>query len=612
MSKYFPFTRLFVNRLIVMCHDITLIPIAWFGAYWLRFNLEKIPSEALLKAVYLLPYVICLQVASYLIVGSYRSMWGFASLHDLAKVIKAMLLGATLLLIATLLSHKLFGLPRSIIPLYFILLTTMLAGSRFSLRLIRDFVKQQSALSKQRVLIVGAGSAGEGLVRDMLRTNTYKPIAFVDDKANKQGQEIHGVRVVGNCRSIPEIVKKYSIGLIIFAIPSAPSSRVRHIMRICEKTQVPVHMLPALQYIVAGQVSVDLLRKVAIEDLLGREPVSIDWTSIREAVANKSILVSGAGGSIGSEVCRQICGLNPKELIAIEHSEFNLFNLEQDLLQKFPELILHKYLIDVRDAVAVDQVLAQHKPEIIFHAAAYKHVPMLQSQIREAIANNVLGTNILAQAAIKHQSQQFILVSTDKAVNPENIMGASKRAAEIICQTLNYQSSTRFTTVRFGNVLGSAGSVVPIFKQQIDNGGPVTVTHPEITRYFMTIPEAAQLILQAMAIGNGGEIFVLDMGEPIKISALAEHMINLAGKRPGIDIEIQYTDLRPGEKLYEELFYDKESLEPTDHVKILRALPRQYNWPDILASLNKLQTACNNYEVATLKELLKSLVPEMA
>lgn len=611
MPKISSLNRLIINRLIVLCHDILLIPIAWFGAYWLRFNLERIPAESLVQALAIIPCAIVLQILSYLLIGPYRSMWGFASLHDLAKVIKAVTLGGIALLITVHIVSKFHGVPRSIIPLYMILLTTMLSGSRFTLRLIRDILSQQTRSTSQRVLIVGAGNAGESLVRDMLRTSIYKPVAFVDDKSSKQGQEIHGVRVVGLCKEIPNIVKQYKIQLIIFAIPSANGIMVRNIMSICEKTQLPVHTLPALQQIVAGQVSVDLLHKVSVEDLLGREPVAINWDDIKTALNSKSVLVSGAGGSIGSEVCRQICRLQPKSLIAIEHSEFNLFNLEQDLLAKFPHITLHKHLIDVRDTIAVDQVFTLHKPDIVFHAAAYKHVPMLQFQIREAITNNILGTQILAQAAVKYNASQFIMVSTDKAVNPENIMGASKRAAEIICQGLNSVGTTRFTTVRFGNVLGSAGSVVPIFKQQIENGGPVTVTHPDITRYFMTIPEAAQLILQAMAIGNGGEIFVLDMGEPIKISALAEHMINLSGKRLGVDIEIKYTNLRPGEKLYEELFYDKEKLEPTNHIKILRALPKQYQWDTLSQLLDQIQKACHNYDVAALNKLLSTFVPEM-
>jgi len=613
MPMKFSFDRLIFNRLLVICHDMLLIPIAWFCAYWLRFNLESIPVEYLHQAVQTSYYVVLLQTFGFLLVGSYRNMWGFASIYDIAKIIKAALLGGVLLTLYFYLLYKApLSIPRSIIPLYIILLTAMLSGSRFSLRLVRDFIKQQSNANTKRVLIIGAGSAGEGLARDMLRTNTYKPVAFVDDKPYRQGQEIHGIRVAGFSKDIPQVVRKFNVELIIFAIPSASSSSVRRIKSICDQTKLPVHTLPTLQQIVGGHITVDLLRKISLEDLLGRDPVSINWGSINNALHSKVVLVSGAGGSIGSEVCRQIAKSKPRSLIAIENNEFNLFNLEHDLQATFPDLELHKYLIDVRDTVAIDQILAFHKPEIIFHAAAYKHVPMLQFQIREAISNNVLGTQVLAQAAIKHDVQRFVLVSTDKAVNPENIMGASKRAAEIVCQSLNGQGLTKFTTVRFGNVLGSTGSVVPTFKQQIEKGGPVTVTHPEITRYFMTIPEAAQLILQAMAIGKGGEIFVLDMGDPVKIHDLAEHMIKLAGKRVGVDIEIKYTNLRPGEKLYEELFYDKEKLEPTDHAKILRALPPTHELPTLLATLEQMQTACNTYELNVLSKLLKGLVPEMA
>lgn len=604
--------RLLINRLIVLSHDIILIPVAWFGAYWLRFNLEHIPTDSLQQAINIIPYAIILQMTGYLCMGSYRSMWGFASLHDIAKVIKAVVLGGVLLLATVHLVTQFHGIPRSIIPLYIILLTAMLSGSRFMFRFVRDLISRPQKNAQQRVLIIGAGSAGDSLVRDMIRTSTYKPVAFVDDRSSKQGQEIHGVRVVGSRNDIPEIVKKHKIESIIFAIPSANGSVVREIMEICEATQLPVHTLPALQQIVAGQVSVDLLRKVAVEDLLGRDPVAINWDDITAAIRNKKILVSGAGGSIGSELCRQICNLQPQVLIAVEHSEFNLFNLEQELQSQFPHITLHKHLIDVRDAIALGQIFKMYQPEIVFHAAAYKHVPMLQSQIRAAITNNIIGTKNVAEAAIKYNVAQFVLVSTDKAVNPENIMGATKRAAEIICQSLNATATTSFTTVRFGNVLGSAGSVVPIFKRQIEHGGPVTVTHPEITRYFMTIPEATQLILQAMALGTGGEIFVLDMGEPIKIKSLAEHMIHLAGKRVGIDIEIKYTNLRPGEKLYEELFYDKEELEATNHVKILRALPKQHDWPKLKELLIEMQHACINHDEDKLHSLLKSFVPEMA
>jgi FlaA1/EpsC-like NDP-sugar epimerase len=355
--------------MIVLLHDLAMIPIAWFGAYWLRFNLEKLPPESLKQALAIVPFTLLLQTISYFIIGPYRSMWGFASLHDLSKVVRATLIGGLLLLLTLHLANKLAGIPRSIIPLYIMLLTTLLASSRITMRLLRDYMIQGYSQAKQRVLIIGAGSAGDSLVRDMLRTNTYKPVAFIDDKRSKQGQEIHGIRVVGRSEDIPAVVAKYKIESIIFAIPSANSSTMRHIMSICDKTSLPVHTLPAIQQIVAGQVSVDLLRKISLEDLLGRDPVLLDWSKINAAVHQQTILVSGAGGSIGSEVCRQICALQPASLIAIENSEFNLFNLEQELQDKFPKLKLHKYLVDVRDAVAIDQILSIHKPAIIFHAA---------------------------------------------------------------------------------------------------------------------------------------------------------------------------------------------------------------------------------------------------
>lgn len=604
--------NLLINRLTVLLHDIILIPVAWYGSYWLRFNLEIIPHDSLIQALLLAPYVFILQFLSYTIVGSYRSMWGFASTHDLTKICKAVLLGGFLILFAFYLNGKLKELPRSILPLYLVLLGIGLSSSRFALRLFRDYLRKQTVNSEiPRVLIIGAGSAGEGLARDMLRTHTHKPVAFIDDKTNKQGQEIHGVRIAGRAKDIPEVVKKYKVDSIIFAIPSASGSRMRRILRICDQVGLPVHTLPALNQIISGQVSVDLLRKISLDDLLGRDPVSIEWEKINHELSGKTILVSGAGGSIGSEVCRQICKLKPSKLIAIDHCEYNLFNLEQELWHAFPQLKLEACLINIRDHVAVNKIIKKSQPDTIFHAAAYKHVPMLQNQIREAVANNILGTEILARAAINNNVERFIMVSTDKAVNPENIMGATKRSAEIVCQALNKLKITKFITVRFGNVLGSAGSVVPTFKKQIEAGGPVTVTHPEITRYFMTIPEASQLILQATVLGDGGEIYVLDMGEPIKISALAELMIKMSGKNPGTDIKIKYTQLRPGEKLYEELFYDQEELKPTTHPKIMKARAQ-----DNLISINKyiqlLTSACEQYDIDKINTLLREIVPELS
>lgn len=604
--------RLLINRLLVITHDLLLIPLAWFGAYWLRFNLESIPAEFINQSFKFFNYALCAQGLSYFVIGSYRSMWGFASMHDLVKIIKAVGLGGLFLLISLYFSSISQALPRSIIPLYMILLVASLSSSRLAMRWLRDLVIRQQHASAERVLIVGAGTAAEGLIRDMLRRNSYRPLALVDDQNGKQGQEIHGIRVKGTTKDIPAIAQALDIESIILAIPSAKSSEVRNIMEICESTGLVIHTLPTLQQVVAGQVTVDLLRKVSLEDLLGRDPVSLDWRSIQNSINMQTVIVTGAGGSIGSELCRQICKLSPRELVAIDSCEFNLFALEQELERDFPNLTLHKYLVDIRDQIAVERLFAQYLPQVVFHAAAYKHVPLLQHQIRAAMSNNVLGTHIVAAAAKRYAADKFVLISTDKAVNPCNIMGASKRAAEIICQSLHGQSKTAFITVRFGNVLGSAGSVVPTFKQQIERGGPVTVTHPEITRYFMTIPEATQLILQAMTLGKGGEIFVLDMGDPVKIKSLAEHMIKLAGKRPGSDIEIIYSGLRPGEKLYEELFYEQEQLAKTDHAKILRAHPNQIPWENLQSILQQADLACKQHENKLMKELLNQLVPELA
>jgi FlaA1/EpsC-like NDP-sugar epimerase len=360
----------------------------------------------------------------------------------------------------------------------------------------------------------------------------------------------------------------------------------------------------------SGQVTLNQLREVSIDDLLGREPVALDWQAIESELRGKKVLVTGAGGSIGSELCRQIARLQPALLILLDSGEFNLYSIEMELSKNFSRLRISRCLNDVADRPAIEKVFAEFRPEVVFHAAAYKHVPMLEDQVREAARNNVLGTRIMAEVADSFGCEAFVMISTDKAVNPANVMGTSKRAAEVFCQNLNKRSQTRFVTVRFGNVLGSAGSVVPLFKQQIESGGPVTVTHREITRYFMTIPEACQLILQASVMGDGGEIFVLDMGEPIKIAYLAEQMIRLSGKVPGEDIDIAYTGLRPGEKLYEELFHEKEALESTHHEKILLARHREFDWQRLTEILDGMVIACNSCDEPEIRGFLRELVPE--
>lgn len=596
------------SKYLVFCHDLAVIPIAWFAAHWLRFNLGEIPYYIRHQAEIVLPTLIVVQVIFYWLFGLYRGIWRYASLPDLIRICKAVFFGILATIPVLFLNNELLKLPRSAFPLYGLLLVMLLGGSRFLYRWSRDRGVGQG----KRVLIVGAGQTGEGLARDLLRdgTKSYQVVGFIDDRGLKQGQEIHNVRVLGKSSEIAAIVKRLSIDLIFIAIPSATSAEMRRIVSACEESGVPFRTLPSLADLANGSVKIDALRKVSLEDLLGRDPVVLDWARIREGIHSKSILVSGGGGSIGSELCRQIAQLQPEKLIVIEQNEFNLYSLTLELNQKFPQLSVFGYLLDVTDRIAVRRLLQQHRISIVFHAAAYKHVPMLEQQLRAAMRNNILGTQILAEEAVNFDVNKFVLISTDKAVHPTNIMGSTKRAAEIFCQNYNAHSQTKFITVRFGNVLGSAGSVVPLFRRQIEQGGPVTVTHPEITRFFMTIPEATQLILQAMAMGRGGEIYVLDMGEPIKIRYLAEQMILLAGLVPNDDIEIIYTGLRPGEKLFEELFYETEALTATSHEKIMQASYQQQNWLELLEILQEINRACAIADENLLRRLLEKLVPE--
>lgn len=602
------------SRWAAFAHDFLSIPIAWLGAYWLRFNLSDIPEEILSEALVALPWVIGLQTIAFWMFGLYRGVWRFASLPDLTRIIKAIIVGSLMALLGVFLISRLENFPRSVIPLYSILLLLLLGGSRFLYRWSKD--KRYFLDGGKRVLIVGAGRAGESLVRDLLRDlkNSYIPVAFVDDHDKKQGTELHGIRVVGTCKDIPLIADHYAVDMILIALPSVNASVMRRIMALCESTQKPVRTLPGVNDLVSGNVSVKNLREISLEDLLGRDPVTLNWTAIHEALTDKIVLISGGGGSIGSELCRQVIKLDPQLLIIVDNSEYNLFCVQQELANKFTNTFaqIHFHLIDLCDAQAIQKVVARYRPHLIFHAAAYKHVPLLEPQARVAAKNNILGTMILAQTAILNQVEKFVMVSTDKAVNPTNVMGATKRVAELVCQHFNQEQITRFITVRFGNVLGSRGSVVETFTRQLEGGGPLTVTHPEVTRYFMTVQEASQLILQALAIGEGGELFVLDMGEPVKIRYMAEQMIRLAGKRSGEDIKIEYVGLRPGEKLFEEIFHTREQHAPTSHNKILKAHPRvvdHFKFKKNLSALHVAVNACNEEEVY---RIIREMVPELS
>ena len=607
------FLRKFVSKLPVILFDVTAIPIAWYAAYWLRYNMH--PYSSILASTYsslALVSLTIVQISCYYYFKTYRGLWRFSSLNDVIRILKATVSSMVLVIPLFYLTSTLQHIPRSVFPLYCIILATILCGGRLMFRLHwdnRDRGKKETNV--KNVLIIGAGLAGESLVRDLKRSNRYKPIGFVDDNISKTGLEVHGIRVLGATRQIGEFVTIYSVDLILIAIPSARSSTMRRIVTHCEMSNVPFRTLPSISALVAGRVELNALRPVNIEDLLGRDQVSLQWDKIAATLFDKRVLISGGGGSIGSELCRQILALKPASLAIVDNSEFNLYTIEQEIKEKFPEIPLELKLISVTDEVAINHLFTHFQPELVFHAAAYKHVPMLQDQVRVAVFNNVLGTQTLAKASVAFGVEKFILISTDKAVNPTNIMGTTKRVAEIYCQNLNEKVETQFITVRFGNVLGSAGSVVPLFQKQLKAGGPITVTHPEMQRYFMTIPEACQLILQAMVNGHGGEIFVLDMGEPIKISYLAEQMIRLSGKEPGKDILIEYTGLRPGEKLYEELFHESEQLEQTEHEKLFKAKFRELDWHELTQTMRMLNSACSEHQDDELLILLRSLVPEL-
>lgn len=600
------------RKLPVLIFDALAIPLAWYLAFGLRYNLSpfsrNLYSANVFKSMLLL---FAVQSSCNFFFKTYRGLWQFFSLNDVIRILKSVFSAAFLVIPCLYLTYLLQYVPRSVLPSYTIILAGILCGGRLALRLHWD----RSALGDlpeklARVLIVGAGNAGESLVRDLKRDNKYLPVGLVDDKSGQRGMEVHGIRVLGAIADLPALIRAFRVDLVFIAIPSASSSVMRTIVTHCEQSGVIFRTLPSISALAAGRVEVNALRPVNIEDLLGRDQIRLEWNKIAGGIFNKRVLVTGAGGSIGSELCRQIMQFHPEKLILLENNEFALYQIQQELSHAWPQIPLHAALVNVIDEVAVTALFQTLKPQLVFHAAAYKHVPMLENQIRVAVNNNIIGTQVVAQASVLADVEKFVLISTDKAVNPANVMGTTKRVAEIYCQNLNDRVKTQFITVRFGNVLGSTGSVVPLFKKQLQEGGPITVTHPDIERYFMTIPEASQLILQAMVNGAGGEIFVLDMGEPIKICYLAEQMIRLAGKEPGKDIAIEYTGLRPGEKLYEELFHDSEQLHKTEHEKLFKAKFRKINWEELTQTLHMLSLACAEYEEDELIILLKSLVPE--
>ena len=597
-------------RMIIILHDLCMCLIAWQVAWWIRFNLE-FPFFNWQASFYTLPIVLLVQGLAFWRFKLYKGLWRFASLPDLWNIFRAAIIGALCITLVLFISIRLVGIPRSILVLYPVFLIFLLGGPRLGYRFWKDHsFKLNSAAIGQKILIVGAGSAGEMLVREMLREGSYKPIGFVDDNPNVQNSELHGIPIIGTVDEISVIHQRYDIDYIVIAVPTATNEQMQKIVNSCESIGVPIRTLPKLEEMVSSTAALNELREVSIEDLLGREKIELDWGVIQQGITNKMVLVSGGGGSIGSELCHQIARLNPAGLIIYEHSEFNLYNIQMALNKTYPDVHLYAVLGNICDRNNVEQILKKYRPDILFHAAAYKHVPLLQNQLRVAAQNNIFGTKNLAELAIKYNCEKFVFISTDKAVNPANILGASKRIAEMYCEWMNQRAVTKFITVRFGNVLGSVGSVVPLFRKQIKKGGPVTVTDHEITRFFMTIREACQLILQSGAMGNGGEIFVLDMGKPVKINYLAEQMIKLSGRDPYKDIKIIYTGLRPGEKLYEELFYENENRKETEHVKILLANHPEIDWQNLEHGISELEEAVTSFDNKNIGRLFSQLVPE--
>ncbi|MBQ4428238.1 MAG: polysaccharide biosynthesis protein [Clostridia bacterium] len=580
--------------LLLIFADVIALAAASFAALVLDSNLDFVAlakSSYLANAIRFTPLYVVIGIGIFALFKLYNSLWEYASFDEGLRIVAA----CAVVDVLSFLLMKLFKLrmPMSYHVLNGILLAMMILAIRFSYRLIRRNWLHASR-GGRRTLLVGAGRSGLITLTDIQasKNSDNKIMAIVDDDPAKWGQRMLGVKIVGGRDKIAETVKKYSIEEIIIAIPSATNIQRREIIEVCRDTECKLRILPSLLQLSNGEVSISQIRNVQIEDLLGRDSVKVDLSDIMDYVKGSTILVTGGGGSIGSELCRQIAANEPKTLIIFDIYENNAYDIQMELKRRYPALDLVALIGSVRDRDRLDMVFETYHPDYIFHAAAHKHVPLMETSPNEAIKNNVFGTLNVARAADKYKAKRMLLISTDKAVNPTNVMGASKRICEMIVQTMNNHSETEYVAVRFGNVLGSNGSVIPLFKKQIENGGPVTVTHRDIIRYFMTIPEAVSLVLQAGAYAKGGEIFVLDMGKPVRIDDLARNMIKLSGFEPDVDIQIRYTGLRPGEKLFEELLMDEEGMTKTDNELIYIGHPIEVNEQEFMAGLKRLHDLC--------------------
>jgi len=572
--------------------------------------------------LYWLGFSLAIKLTVFGFLHQYQGWWRYASVSDLLSIIKGSHFSTLIIVVVWFFAQE-FGvikyipvlkqMPHAVMLMDWAATIVVICGVRLAIRLYYEETQTVAGGRLTRLLIVGAGNAGEVLLREIHRMGEtrYEVVGFIDDDPHKTGVRIHGVPVLANCEKIKEIAKKRNIDEIVIAMPSATHKQMRRVVELCRGTNLRFSTVPDLMAIASGQVKVSQIRDVNINDLLGREPVRLDTEQISRFIKDKVILITGAGGSIGSEMCRQVSQFQPRRLLLLEQAENGLFFIERELRRNFPQIDYQAIICDIADRKRVDWVFENYGPKVVFHAAAHKHVPLMELNPGEAIKNNVIGTRNIAEAADQYGSSHFVMISTDKAVNPTSIMGSSKRIAEMVIQCLNKRSRTDYVTVRFGNVLGSNGSVIPIFRDQIAAGGPVTVTHPEMQRYFMTIPEASQLVLQAATMGQGGEVFVLDMGEPVKIVDLARDLITLSGFRPGEDIEIQFTGMRPGEKLFEELAMTGEDMQPTRHPKIgiwKNDPPDETTLRT--AILDLLAAAERNADRKVIVALIKKTVPE--
>ncbi|MFA9463388.1 MAG: polysaccharide biosynthesis protein [Velocimicrobium sp.] len=602
--------KLFVRRAFLVLLDILLINFASFCAIAIRFDFKISKIEIKYSEViaqYALIYTIVTLLIFFLF-RLYHSLWKYASIEEMTNIIYACTIAGALQYLGMKMLH--YHVPRSYTPLNLMFLTAFVAGSRFFYRTLRMFNQQYRTDSKKHIMIVGAGEAASAIIKEIDNSQYLdgRVICAIDDDKKKISRFIQGVKIVGNRYSIRENVEKYNISDIIIAIPNMPRKELKKIIDICKLTNCNLKIMPGMYQLINEEVKVSRLRNVEIEDLLGRGAVEFDIQSIKDYVKDKVVMVTGGGGSIGSELCRQIVKHEPRQLIILDIYENNAYEIEQELIRSYPNLDLVVLIASVRNTNRMNVIFETYRPELVYHAAAHKHVPLMEISPNEAIKNNVFGTLKLVRAADRYGVKRFVQISTDKAVNPTNVMGASKRICEMIVQTYNNRSKTEFVAVRFGNVLGSNGSVIPLFKRQIANGGPVTVTHPDIIRYFMTIPEAVALVLQAGAFARGGEIFVLDMGEPIKIDDLARNLIRLSGFVPDRDIEITYIGLRPGEKLFEELLMDEEGMQDTQNKLIHIGKPIAFDEEEFLRKLDDLEIEVNR-ETEHVRDLLKEIVP---